>query len=281
MKGIIISITAVVLVGVSLYFIWAIRAAMRVQMNTVQIMVPVQTPAPGVVPGAVPFSLKVAVIGDAHVRDTKASFAWFRGVLQQVQSHQPDLILSVGDYVSNRAQEAHDVVLDAMREIAPIPHVAVLGNHDWGFRHRDRWQAFEALGLIENQVRVLEIKNRRVCIRAIGDVYSGYARYIEFPSSCAGLPQITVTHDPMGAFYPSLRGLVFAGHTHCGQVRLPLVGPLWVPTRAPNAARCGLYRDEQRTVFVTSGVGTSILPIRYGAQAQWDLIELTFVPGSR
>ena len=48
-----------------------------------------------------------------------------------------------------------------------------------------------------------------------------------------------------------------------------------MPSDAPPEAHCGLYEDSIRTVFVSSGVGTSLLPFRFGAQSQWDLISLT------
>ena len=90
------------------------------------------------------------------------------------------------------------------------------------------------------------------------------------------IPKLTITHDPAGAFDRRMEGLVIAGHTHCGQVSLPFIGPLWVPTDAPSFAHCGLYEGGDITVFVTSGVGTAILPLRYGAQSQWDLITLDY-----
>ena len=61
---------------------------------------------------------------------------------------------------------------------------------------------------------------------------------------------------------------------NCGQISFPFIGPLWVPTEAPEEAHCGLYQDNMRTVFTTSGVGTTILPIRYGAQSNWDLLTI-------
>jgi len=57
---------------------------------------------------------------------------------------------------------------------------------------------------------------------------------------------------------------------------LPFVGPLWVPTDAPSFAHCGLHEGGDITLFVTSGVGTSILPIRFGAPSQWDRLEVGF-----
>ena len=113
-----------------------------------------------------------------------------------------------------------------------------------------------------------------LCVRGLGDSYTGQFRYVAFPTECAGLQEITVTHDPAGAFHPEVRGIVFAGHTHCGQIRIPLLGALFVPTKAPEDARCGLFRDERITLFVSSGIGTSVIPIRFLAQAQWDLINI-------
>ena len=86
--------------------------------------------------------------------------------------------------------------------------------------------------------------------------------------------KITLTHDPAGAFHKDVTGLVISGHTHCGQIRFPLIGSLWVPTEAPSKAHCGLYKDSQRTVFTTSGIGTALLPLRIGTQAQWDFLTI-------
>ena len=85
-------------------------------------------------------------------------------------------------------------------------------------------------------------------------------------------PKLTITHDPAGAFDHRIKGLV----THWGQVSLPFIGPLWVPTDAPSFAHCGLCEGDI-TVFTTSGVGVAILPIRYRAQSQWDFISLRVI----
>jgi predicted MPP superfamily phosphohydrolase len=122
----------------------------------------------------------------------------------------------------------------------------------------------------------MNVADIEVCIRGLGDYRSYRFKFVDYPAECKNLPKITITHDPQGAFEPGVEGLVFAGHTHCGQVSFPIIGPLKVPTKAPRAAICGLYKDSKRTLFVTSGVGTSIIPIRYGAQSQWDLIDLNF-----
>ena len=99
---------------------------------------------------------------------------------------------------------------------------------------------------------------------------------IDFPDECNDKVKFSVTHDPAGAFDPKVKGLVLAAHTHCGQVRLPFYGALWVPTSAPKEATCGVYKDNQRTVFTTSGAGTTVFPVRVGTQSEWDMLRVNF-----
>ena len=111
-----------------------------------------------------------------------------------------------------------------------------------------------------------------LCIRGFEDKFSHAFEYIDFPESCADKLKISFTHDPAGAFHKDVNGLVLVGHTHCGQINLPFIGPIYMPSQSPEEAQCGLYKEKQRQVFVSSGVGTSVLPIRIMTQSQWDLI---------
>jgi len=90
------------------------------------------------------------------------------------------------------------------------------------------------------------------------------------------LLKLSLTHDPAAAFHPKVEGLVFAGHTHCGQISIPWYGGIYVPTTAPRGAHCGMYEDDKVQLFVSSGVGTSVLPFRFNTQAEWDFITLTY-----
>lgn len=225
-------------------------------------------------------SLSITVIGDPHLPEGREALADFRELLLEVKAAEPDLVLFVGDYIADPDGEqlsAHrENIIEAIKLVDPVPRTVVLGNYEtWS--DADEWLSeFSRLGVraMENEVTVVETVKGPVCIRGLGDKFTDRFRYVDYPAECAPLPKITITHDPAGAFDPRVRGLVVAGHTHCGQISLPFLGPLWVPTDAPDNAHCGLYRDEYRTLFVTSGVGTSILPLRYGAQSQWDFIYL-------
>ena len=223
--------------------------------------------------------LRIALASDLHIANNSESLSNIAALWEEVVAEAPDIIMLAGDYVSH-VEAGNDLALhrgaiaSVLGRTEGIPVLAVLGNHEqWS--DSSLWaQAFGEVGIVvlENQVKVMAGLN--LCVRGFGDAFTGKFSYLDFPESCDGRVKVSLTHDPAGAFDPQVSGLVLAGHTHCGQIRLPLLGPLYVPSDAPKSAHCGLYVDGQRQVFVSSGVGTSLLPIRFLAKAQWDLITL-------
>ena len=226
-------------------------------------------------------NFNLAVVGDIHVEEDLNSLVSLSDLLAGVTNANPDLILFVGDYTESPSRVTNmslhrQRIINAFKKIEPIPTAFVLGNYETR-SNADLWyteMTSVGLNVLENEVLRLQTRKGLICVRGLGDRYSRRFQYVDYPESCDGIAKLTITHDPYGAFHDRIRGLVIAGHTHCGQIRLPLVGVIWVPTAAPEHAVCGFYEDERRSVFITSGVGTSLLPVRYGAQSQWDFIRL-------
>lgn len=265
-------VTVLLLGTIGTYFIYAISQNLQTERNDVSISINE--------PDVAPISLSVAVIGDTHLPEGREPLAAFRDLLLKVKAAEPDLVLLVGDYINDpKGSEltAHrENIINAMKLVDPVPRAVVLGNYE-SWSNADKWLAeFDrlAVDVMENEVAILETAQGPVCIRGLGDNFTSRFAYVDYPTECRNLPKLTITHDPAGAFDRRITGLVIAGHTHCGQVSLPFLGPLWVPTDAPSFAHCGLYEGGDMTVFVTSGVGTAILPLRFGAQSQWDMIAL-------
>lgn len=67
---------------------------------------------------------------------------------------------------------------------------------------------------------------------------------------------------------------MFAGHTHCAQIRLPVYGAIGSVSRYGPRYECGLIRENGRAILVTAGVGTSIMPLRIGARPDMWLVRL-------
>ena len=261
---------------VGIYFTYSISQNLQTQRNDVSISMND--------PNVTPTSLSIAVIGDTHLPEGREPLAAFRELLLEVKAAKPDLVVFVGDYIADPASignlgKHRTAVIDLMKLVNPVPRAVVLGNYE-SWSNADNWLAeFERLDVdvMENEVTVLETAEGPICVRGLGDKFTSRFGYVDYPDECKSIPKLTITHDPAGAFDRRMKGLVIAGHTHCGQVSLPFIGPLWVPTDAPSFAHCGLYEGGDLTVFVTSGVGTAILPLRYGAQSQWDFISLRVI----
>ena len=228
-------------------------------------------------------SLSVAVIGDVHLPEGSKHLDRFEKLVLEIKSTQPDLVVFVGDYTSDpkatdNMSSHRKNIINIMKLIDPLPRAVVLGNYE-SWSDAEEWiSEFNKLGvdIMENQTSLIQTVKGNVCIRGLGDKFTNRYDYVDYPEECENIPKFTITHDPAGAFNAQIKGLVIAGHTHCGQISLPYFGPLWVPTDAPSEAHCGLYEDNQRTVFVTSGVGTTILPLRFGAQSQWDELNISW-----
>ena len=235
------------------------------------------------IPGNFEGPLRLAVLSDLHLGESAEDLLSAGRLLDSINNNSPDLIVILGDLIASPTS-LHDAtahrrkVTGLLASFSRQNTVFVLGNYE-SWDDRDAWLLTltkEGFSVLENKVTIFPMSAGSVCVRGLGDFYTGYYQPTPFPKECNDLASLTIAHDPAAAFQPGVEGLVIAGHTHCGQVSLPLIGPLWAPTEAPREAWCGLYQDELRTLWVSSGVGTSILPIRLGAPSQWDLIEVTF-----
>ena len=225
--------------------------------------------------------LRIAVLSDLHLGEDPAAFARMAKVLAAVNAAKPDLIALLGDYTAHpdgiEDPLAHrEAVAKLLASLTAAPVVAVLGNYE-SWDDRQAWAntlSQQGITVLENDVARLEASGRALCVRGIGDAFTGHHRETPFPEGCEGREQLTLTHDPFAAFALNLKGLALAGHTHCGQVRMPGLGPLWVPSNAPRAATCGEYREGNLTLWVSAGLGTSLAPLRFWAPAQWDVVTI-------
>lgn len=232
-------------------------------------------------------ALRLAVLADLHTGAPHMSLARLRGVLERVRTLQPDALVLLGDYVIQDvvggrfvAPEDTAAVVGAWRP--PLGTFAVLGNHDGWFDGPRVRRALERHG-----VRVLENEALRCpwgrggfWFAGLADLWTGHPdptrALAEVPT---GEPVIVLTHSPdVFPLLPSRVGLTLAGHTHGGQVRLPLLGTPIVPSMYGSRYVAGLVVEDGRQLFVTSGLGTSIVPLRLGVPPEIALVSLRPVP---
>ncbi|WP_267389031.1 metallophosphoesterase [Sphingomonas sp. GC_Shp_3] len=224
--------------------------------------------------------IRVALLSDLHLGSAASDAARLRRIVAQVDTLRPDLILIAGDFIfGDRADGAvlHGPAMIApLRALrAPLGVIAVLGNHDYHTGAEVVRRQLQAAG-----IRVLRNQAARVgplSIGGIDDSVTGHAKVVAATDLARKTPgaRLLLTHSPdVARFLAPDMTLLLAGHTHCGQVMLPLIGPL-VEVSAPRY-RCGIVHEKTRTVIVTAGIGISGVPFRLGAPP--DLWLLTLGP---
>ena len=220
-----------------------------------------------------------ALVSDPHLKNEPSAWASWGKVIQRVNEANPDYVFLLGDYTGDVLDDASIEVFrktftESLSSLSTSP-ILVLGNHET-WNDRQGWYAAlkgSGIDVLENEAMLFK-GNRALCVIGVGDSYTGYAEKKSYEKTCMSYPTLTITHDPAAAFDLQGSGLWFAGHTHCGQITLPMINPIWVPSTAPKQARCGLYKDESKAVFVSSGIGNSILPIRLYAPSQVEVVKI-------
>lgn len=248
---------------------------------------------PGWPPGR---EMTVAVLADLHAGSPHMPFRRVEAIVEAALRLPADMILLLGDYTAGGRltgapgiPEQTAALLGRLR--APLGVHAVLGNHDWwdDFAVQESRRGMPRLHrLLEAQgIRVLHNEAARVggawlaglgslwAFRAPGRPYTGND---DLGAALRGVtgdePVILLCHEP--DIFPRVPGrvaLTLSGHTHGGQVRLLGYSPV-VPSRYGNRFAYGHVVEEGRNLVVSGGLGTSILPVRFGMPPEITLVRI-------
>jgi uncharacterized protein len=232
---------------------------------------------------------RIAQLSDFHYDDL-FSVVPLRKAVDIVNRLQPDLIVLTGDFVSapvgnsrrGSARRAARMIepcaglLTQMR--APSGMLAVLGNHDLDTdaAHIASVLRSHAIPVLRNHSISLERGGKRLWLAGVDDVLAGKP---DLDLALQGIPPdetvVLLAHEPDWADYVAHYpvDLQLSGHSHGGQVRLPLVGALYLPNLARKYP-WGLRRIGPLTLYTNAGIGTIRVAIRLNCPPEITLITL-------
>jgi predicted MPP superfamily phosphohydrolase len=234
--------------------------------------------------------LRIAFLSDVH-EDAHTDVERARAIYRRIDAEHPDLVLAGGDWISTGPDYIEPAAAAAATLTSRLGTYSVRGDHEH-FAYVDRQRSVRTIEhameehrihMLANEVRWFEHAGKRIGVLFLDYNYIARADAITVNLLVAQLATadyaIVVTHQFDRALAAQLRDrvdLVLAGHTHGGQVN-PVVGVTHV-----NLARIetpyvdGRYAIGKRTIaIVTSGIGMSVVPIRYAAPGSIEIIDLS------
>ena len=250
--------------------------------------------------------LRIALISDIHGGSNGASAENIRRVVETTNAENPDVIVLLGDYVSQGStrQPSPDRPLRMpMREVADnlaglrakYGVFAVLGNHDGWYGDAEVTAELTRVGyrVLQNEIVPIEQNGKKLRLFGMKD-HLKLDSWMSFDamvrSTIAANPKegqiVVLEHSPDILYIlnywkhlnPDLK-LMLAGHTHGGQVWLPILGAPFVPSSVGQRYAQGHVEEEGVHMFVTSGIGTSILPFRFMVPPEVAVITIRSASG--
>jgi predicted MPP superfamily phosphohydrolase len=218
--------------------------------------------------------LRIGVLTDLH-RSQTVSHETVVAAVNMLMAQQPDLIILGGDYVTWRDQRYVHPAADALAALsAPHGVIAILGNHD---DEREMPAALAAKGFT-----VLKDARTRLTIRGEVMDFAGIRFWTYKVADIAHVLRGAVPHAILLAHTPKRLleaqqlavPAVLSGHTHGGQIVLPVIGAV-AAREFPVIA--GLEQRHGTTIFVSRGVGTVYVPVRINCPPEVAVLTLETV----
>ena len=255
-------------------------------------------------------SLKIVVIADIHACEPWMPVSRIREIVAISNALKPDLVALLGDFNAGHPYVTGAVYPEQWGEAlaalqAPLGVHAILGNHDWwhgalpsmrsdGGESVRRALRAAGASVMENDARRLTKDGQPFWVVGLGDQMAhvssqgtrrgAYRGVDDLEGSLGELtdtaPAILLAHEPF-VFdrVPKRVAVTLCGHTHGGQVNLPVVGPVLANYRFGENRVYGHMIEDDRHLIISAGLGTSYLPLRFMRPPE--VVELTIAgPGS-
>ncbi|MEZ5425684.1 MAG: metallophosphoesterase [Pyrinomonadaceae bacterium] len=241
--------------------------------------------------------LKIVVISDIHAGSHLITEEKLREVVKKVNEQNGDVVVVLGDFVSqtrgigSELKMPVETIAENLRGIkAKYGVFGVLGNHDVWHNGTQIKSVIDKTGItmLENEMRTLEINGQKLRILGLKDHtklkswddFSDQVKKVLDEGEKSG-DLIVLEHSP--DIFPVITGdrlvspdlrIFLAGHTHGGQVWFPILGSLIVPSSYGSKYASGHIRENGSDMFVTTGIGTSILPFRFLVPPEIAVLEI-------
>ena len=226
-------------------------------------------------------------------------------IVEKINAENPDLVVSAGDFVCGHTRHSTMPIEQIAQTLGKIKaksgFYTVLGNHDGWYDPEEITKNLESNGIkiLANSNAEVKIRGQKLYIAGVEDYDTGnpdiykVLNVVEVDENGEyNEPVIMLSHSPdLFPKMPTMVTLTLAGHTHGGQIRIPFLGPIFTASRYGDKYVSGWKQEKDgesikidtskpiklqkdiSTLFVTRGIGVSILPIRFNCVPEINVIE--------
>ncbi len=192
---------------------------------------------------------------------------------------RPDVVALTGDYVTLSPAYIWPAARVLGRLRARLGVFAVLGNHDFQVDAEEMTRALQAqrIRVLRNAHCALRARSATLWMIGVDDLWSNAD---DLPAALHAVPardpKILLCHNPLGIHLAAAHGIDFmlSGHTHGGQIRLPVVGSVYGKSKLGERFIEGWNRLNGTQIYVNRGLGKVLLPIRFGCPPEIACLRL-------
>lgn len=230
--------------------------------------------------------IRILHLSDFHVSRV-VPLALVKEAIEIGLGFQPDLVCLTGDFFTHRLTGVakYRAQLEQLSQVAPT--FACPGNHDGGAwvqkrgGYSDLQQIKDLLAesgirMLHNEGAFISVRGQKLGLVGVGDLW---ANDLDPERAFAGMqgqavPVILLSHNPDSKqqLVPFHWDLMLCGHTHGGQLELPILGTPFAPVRDQAFVR-GLHRWKERWIYITKGVG-NLYGLRFNCRPEVSVLDL-------
>ena len=222
--------------------------------------------------------LRMVHLTDLHVNPA-LPLEYYQEVVSTAEQTEPDIAVFTGDFISST--ESLSRLREILRPIARLETYAVLGNHDyWSDPDAVRQAIKESrLHLLTDESHLLSVGEDRIIVTGYDYPWGTREKSISCEQSDDLHVVLSHTPDNIYRISESSGDVVFSGHYHAGQIRVPILGPIVVPSVYGRRFDHGHFVVNGTHLFVAGGIGAANPPVRIYSQP--DIFVVDIVQGER
>ena len=216
-------------------------------------------------------SLLVAHVTDLH---TDGLGTVELKLIDFIRSNKPDIIFITGDIATpGGTAKGYEDVLSKLK--APLGVYFVQGNWEY-------WEPIKELAHILKRADIVDLTNKHLHIKddlwlvGLDDEQAGSPDVKVYEKVPKESKILSMFHSPV--LFKSIKNktnLAFAGHSHGGQIRFPFFGSIWKP-EGTGKYDSGWYKEGEAKMYVSRGIGNSILPVRFNCLPEVAFIKVNY-----